>query len=91
MPTRACGSGSPLTAIRAIRNVDPVDWVERIPIAETRNYVQRIMENLQVYRARFGGGSKLVVDADMRRGGPSYMLSSQPAASDSGPSVMPRK
>jgi len=27
------------------------------------------MENLQVYRARFGGGSKLVVEADMRRGG----------------------
>jgi soluble lytic murein transglycosylase len=49
--------------------VDPVDWCERIPIAETRNYVQRIMENLQVYRARFGGGSKLVVEADMRRGG----------------------
>ncbi len=60
--------------------VDPVDWVERIPIAETRNYVQRIMENLQVYRARFGGGSRLMVEADMRRGGPTYMLSSQPAA-----------
>jgi soluble lytic murein transglycosylase len=35
-------------------NVDPVDWVERIPFAETRNYVQRVMENLQVYRTRFG-------------------------------------
>jgi soluble lytic murein transglycosylase len=35
-------------------NVDPVDWVERIPFAETRNYVQRVMENLQVYRVRFG-------------------------------------
>jgi soluble lytic murein transglycosylase len=34
-------------------NVDAVDWVERIPFAETRNYVQRVMENLQVYRARF--------------------------------------
>jgi soluble lytic murein transglycosylase len=33
--------------------VDPVDWVERIPFAETRNYVQRVMENLQVYRVRF--------------------------------------
>jgi soluble lytic murein transglycosylase len=32
--------------------VDPVDWVERIPFAETRNYVQRVMENLQVYRVR---------------------------------------
>jgi soluble lytic murein transglycosylase len=34
--------------------IDAVDWVERIPMAETRNYVQRVMENLQVYRARFG-------------------------------------
>ena len=49
--------------------VDPVDWAERIPIAETRNYVQRIMENLQVYRARFGGGSKLLIEADLKRGG----------------------
>jgi soluble lytic murein transglycosylase len=49
--------------------IDPVDWAERIPIAETRNYVQRIMENLQVYRARFGGGTKLLIEADIRRGG----------------------
>jgi soluble lytic murein transglycosylase len=33
--------------------VDAVDWVERIPFAETRNYVQRVMENFQAYRARF--------------------------------------
>jgi len=50
-------------------SVDPVDWVERIPFAETRNYVQRVMENLQVYRARFGGSSKLVIEADLKRGG----------------------
>jgi soluble lytic murein transglycosylase len=37
--------------------VDAVDWVERIPFAETRNYVQRVMENLQVYRARFGAST----------------------------------
>jgi soluble lytic murein transglycosylase len=48
--------------------VDPVDWAERIPLAETRNYVQRIMENLQVYRARFDGSNKLVIEADIRRG-----------------------
>ena len=48
--------------------VDPVDWVERIPISETRNYVERIMENLQVYRARFGGGGKLMIEADLKRG-----------------------
>ena len=35
--------------------VDPIDWVERIPFSETRNYVQRVMENVQVYRVRFGG------------------------------------
>ena len=34
--------------------VDPIDWVEMIPIGETRNYVQRVMENLHVYRARLG-------------------------------------
>jgi soluble lytic murein transglycosylase len=48
--------------------VDPIDWVERIPFAETRNYVQRVMENVQVYRVRFGGGSKLLIEADLRRG-----------------------
>jgi soluble lytic murein transglycosylase len=48
--------------------VDPVDWVERIPFAETRNYVQRILENVQVYRARFGGGTRLMIEADLHRG-----------------------
>jgi soluble lytic murein transglycosylase len=48
-------------------NVDPIDWVERIPISETRNYVQRVMENLQIYRARFGGGPRLMIEADLRR------------------------
>ena len=32
---------------------DPVDWVERIPFEETRDYVQRVSENLAVYRQRF--------------------------------------
>jgi len=35
--------------------IDPVDWVESIPFSETRNYVQRVMENMQVYRARLNG------------------------------------
>jgi soluble lytic murein transglycosylase len=48
--------------------VDAVDWVERIPFAETRNYVQRIIENIQVYRARFDGKAKLQIEADLRRG-----------------------
>ncbi len=40
--------------------VDAVDWVERIPFSETRNYVQRVMENLQIYRARFGASTATV-------------------------------
>jgi soluble lytic murein transglycosylase len=48
--------------------VDPIDWVEQIPFSETRNYVQRVLENLQVYRVRFGGSSKLLIEADLHRG-----------------------
>jgi soluble lytic murein transglycosylase len=47
--------------------VDPVDWVERIPFMETRNYVQRVMENTQVYRTRFGA-APLTIETDLRRG-----------------------
>jgi soluble lytic murein transglycosylase len=46
--------------------VDAVDWVERIPFAETRNYVQRVMENLQVYRARFAT-SAVAVEPNLQR------------------------
>jgi soluble lytic murein transglycosylase len=35
-------------------NVDVVDWIETMPIYETRNYVQRVLENLHLYRARLG-------------------------------------
>ncbi|HZP77754.1 MAG TPA: lytic transglycosylase domain-containing protein [Pseudolabrys sp.] len=38
--------------------IDAVDWVERIPLAETRNYVQRVMENIQVYGALLGAKVK---------------------------------
>ncbi len=34
--------------------VDVIDWVESIPFRETRTYVQRVLENLQVYRLRTG-------------------------------------
>ena len=44
-----------------------IDWVEKIPYAETRNYVQRVMENYQVYKTRIKG-SRLNIDADLRRG-----------------------
>lgn len=47
--------------------VDPIDWIERIPFTETRDYVQRIMENLQVYRHRLEARAQLSLDADLKR------------------------
>jgi soluble lytic murein transglycosylase len=48
--------------------IDPIDWLELIPIYETRNYVQRIMENFQIYRARLNGGQHpLMLVADLRK------------------------
>ena len=46
--------------------VDAVDWVERIPFAETRNYVQRVVENLQIYRTRFGANT-LTMEPNLHR------------------------
>jgi soluble lytic murein transglycosylase len=37
------------------RTSDPIDWIEQIPFGETRNYVQRVLENAEVYRARLAG------------------------------------
>lgn len=34
--------------------IDMVDWIELIPFAETRNYVQRVLENVAIYRAHRG-------------------------------------
>lgn len=49
--------------------VDVVDWIERIPISETRNYVQRVMEGLQVYRERLANGPEPVaLHRDLKRG-----------------------
>jgi soluble lytic murein transglycosylase len=47
--------------------VDAIDWVERIPLSETRNYVQRVMENLQVYRVRFEDSASAVSKLDPSR------------------------
>ncbi len=47
--------------------VDAIDWVERIPLSETRNYVQRVAENLQVYRVRFDGAAQAMSKGDQPR------------------------
>ena len=46
--------------------VDAVDWVERIPFSETRNYVQRVIENLAVYRVRFDSGTAIAAKSEQR-------------------------
>lgn len=45
------------------KDVDTVvDWIERIPYTETRSYVQRVMENYQVYKMRLTGTSDIAAD-----------------------------
>ena len=53
-------------------DVDPIDWVESIPFSETRNYVMRVIENMQVYRTRLADDqpSPLMIEDDLRAGSP---------------------
>lgn len=46
-----------------------VDWIERIPFEETRTYVQRVMENYQVYKMRLSGRFDIVRDLTTGRNG----------------------
>lgn len=43
-----------------------VDWIERIPFTETRAYVQRVMENYQVYKMRLSGSFD--IEGDLVKG-----------------------
>jgi soluble lytic murein transglycosylase len=50
-------------------DVDPIDWIESLPFDETRNYVQRVLENLQVYRLRLASDAPLLrLAQDLARG-----------------------
>ncbi|MEM9138434.1 MAG: transglycosylase SLT domain-containing protein [Pseudomonadota bacterium] len=49
--------------------IDILDWMEQIPISETRNYVQRVMEGLYVYRTRLSGSAgPMTLQQDLIRG-----------------------
>jgi len=51
------------------KEIDPIDWVERIPFKETRNYVQKVLANVQIYRARLSDGqSEIKTYQDLHRG-----------------------
>jgi soluble lytic murein transglycosylase len=45
---------------------DIIDWVEQIPFPETRSYIQRVMENLIVYRYRLDQDRPLAIEDDLR-------------------------
>ena len=60
-------------------SVDPVDFIECIPFSETRNYVMRVLEATEVYRARLNGGSSpILLSQDLKRGG--YVYGGPPLA-----------
>jgi len=52
---------------------DPLNFIECIPFSETRDYVMRVLEAMQVYRARLHGGSApLTLESDLKRGAYGY-------------------
>ncbi len=67
----AMGCGDPRSS-----STDPLDFIECIPFSETRDYVMRVMEATQVYRARLNGGSApITLATDLKRGGYGYTVS----------------
>ncbi|MFN4100934.1 MAG: transglycosylase SLT domain-containing protein [Pararhodobacter sp.] len=67
------GPGRPLSWARQYGDprdpsVDPVDWVESIPFAETRNYVMRVTESVVIYRAMLAGETGPIRLTDILRG-----------------------
>jgi soluble lytic murein transglycosylase len=51
--------------------VDPIDWVENIPFQETRQYVQKVLQNVHIYRSRLAPKTVRPMTADLKRGTPS--------------------
>lgn len=65
--------------------VDPIDWIEQIPFGETRNYVQRVLENMEVYRGRLAGRNlplQILSDLYAPLAPPAGLLSPPPAKSN---------
>jgi soluble lytic murein transglycosylase len=70
--------------------VDLVDWIELITIPETRNYVQRVLEGVQVYRWQLG--ARVLADSlerDLARGVSPRVLASRCSAPDAGLPLAP--
>lgn len=68
-----------------LEGTDVVDWIEQIPFSETRNYVQRVMENVGVYRLRLGNAADpFRLEQDLVRG-------RDPAQSNDNPMPAPKR
>lgn len=70
---------------------DPVDWIEQIPFPETRNYVERALENMEVYRGRLAGRDlplQILADLYAPLAPPGGILSA-PATANQAPDVKP--
>ncbi|WP_366654730.1 lytic transglycosylase domain-containing protein [Fodinicurvata sp. EGI_FJ10296] len=68
-PNRVAGWLSERGDPRRMSDIDEIiDWMESIPIYETRNYVQRVLENTQVYRIRMGQTPRVgMLEEDLTR------------------------
>ena len=65
------------------KGVDPIDWVETIPFTETRYYVQKVLQNMHVYRSRLEPSSMRGMTADLLRGSGKKMVAPQLAQQSS--------
>ena len=67
-------------------DVDIVDWIEMIPLPETRNYVQRVLEGAQVYRWQLGRRpTASSLERDLVRGMSARTVTTHCAADGGGP------
>ena len=67
-------------------DVDIVDWIEMIPLPETRNYVQRVLEGAQVYRWQLGRRpTASSLERDLVRGMSARTVTAHCAADGGGP------
>ncbi len=65
--------------------VDPIDWIHRIPFEETRDYVVKVLSNIQIYRARLGDeANALQLIKDLRRFAPSSKRAANAATANGG-------
>ncbi len=67
--------------------IDAIDWVETIPFTETRKYVQKVMQNIHVYRSRLGVKQLTGMSVDLERGNPNGGKPTRAASCGSGQST----